>query len=121
MGILLDEIQPCERYLRRTTVDYFLNNPGNLFNREQRIRVFECNGEKFKYYALNGNHRLYVCFKLRKTELPVELDTFKFPKRDLRTHINLAKKAFSHNIRHWIDFEGRIVSDEEYERLTNLD
>jgi len=108
--IKLHEIQPCEAYLRKSGVDYFLKNPDKLFTEKPLIRVIVVNNQPFRYYALDGNKRLFVCHKLGIIQIPVE------PVPQAEPY-SISLGVYASGVCSWRDLEQRVVSDEEYDLL----
>lgn len=109
MSLQLYEIQPAEDAICKETVEFFLDNPDQLFKKRPSIRIFKCAGQPFNYYAIDGNSRLYVCHKLGIIEIP------KRPIVPDKEYLFLpsALGVYEQRIRTWSDLEGRILTRDE--------
>jgi hypothetical protein len=107
------DIQPCEEYLAKSAVDYFLQNPGMLFKEKPKIVVYICEGLPFKYCVLEGNTRLFVCHKLNMSD--IELVPEIPPTNDYFSYIKSSLEVYNLGIRSWKDLEDKVLSDKEYE------
>lgn len=109
--INLNDIQSVEDMLCIETISYFLKHPERLFNCTPSIKVIESGHPKFKFYSLDGNNRLFVCYRLKILDLPLG---FK-PKNeyDDNLHLPIALKQYRKGLRRWCDLERKIYTRQE--------
>ncbi|HEA46713.1 MAG TPA: hypothetical protein ENH99_02935 [Candidatus Pacearchaeota archaeon] len=114
--VYLYDIQPGEDSLCKDSVEYFLENRDRLFKEKPPINIFIIKGHVFKYYAIEGNSRLFVCHKLGITEIPVEPEE----ENEIESSFwyeSARIRYYSEGIMGWRDLESRILPTEERERL----
>lgn len=110
MGVYIDKIQPIEEYLTEESVGYFMQNPNRLFN-DPQIQIFICDDQPFRYYAGDGNTRLYVCHKLGIQLIPIPP---RFPRtKGQRDSIIDVIEAYGLGVRKWSDFDTRILPEKD--------
>lgn len=107
----ISTIQPGEEYLRRSTLNYFLENPDELQNQTHFIKLLICpKRAKFDYGVRDGSHRLMANYLLVNHELDLNTDEEIDPD-DLRDLYKIRRSG----VHSWEDLKSRFVSDEEYE------
>lgn len=113
MVVNLHKIQPGEDTLCKESVEHFLQNRDRLFVEIPRILIYICNNQPFKYYAIDGNSRLFVCYKLGIMDIPIEPE---IPDCE-ELYLPTALEVYSQVIRRWADLEKRIITELERDRL----
>jgi hypothetical protein len=122
--INLNEIQPNHKYLVNATVNYFLKNPGKIFKQVVPIRIYESSSGLFKYWAIDGNHRLYALWK-KGIEYGILIPEIKYSQMTNRNPApilpfsdfeqSIIDEAYSQGIRRWKDV--CLISKQEYENI----
>jgi len=124
--IKIAHIQPLEDLLKKEVVDYFMGNPAEIFKKKERIRVVKNSDPRFKFYAADGNNRLYVYFALGHECVSIVPDyNYYFYSGEISESDMRREDAFSAvdtyemGITRWSDLRSRIIPLAEYEKIMN--
>ena len=111
----LSSIQPGEDFLCQESVEYFLKNPNILSLEIPSILIFSCSDQPFQYYAIDGNSRLFVCYRLGilKIKTALMVPAFEY------LYLPVAPEVYSQGIRSWRDLERRILPIAERDHIRN--
>lgn len=116
MRLALSDIQPTEHCLRKDSIEFFMNNPSRIFTQRNKIKIIEAFGQQFKYYALDGNHRMYTlhCQGIQEIDFPVEPESNE-------SDIYLARIIHNMGIKGWADLGERLVSQKRWDELHSFE
>jgi hypothetical protein len=105
MPIALADIHPQEDSLDRSVVEYFLAHPDKLFAGDQPIRIVPIRGTT-PYAALDGNARLYVCYRQGMQYIPIEPE---MDSQDVDAVEEGVREVRSRGVYTWKDLDNRIL------------
>lgn len=123
--IEIARIQPSEDLLKKEVVDYFIDNPAEIFSRRRdRIRIAKSSDPRFGFYVLDGNNRLYSYFALGNEYVSIVPDYNYYlclnpdddPDPELEEAIS-AIDTYEMGITKWSDLKSRIIPEAEYDEL----
>jgi len=114
------DIQSTENYLRLESLDYFLENPNQIYMQMPTIKLVMVDNEFFKYFALDGNNRLYVAYKLELNNVPFIEKKFDKRRKKHRKFYRFALQNRADGIKSWDDLEDYIINSEEYHDLSRF-
>jgi hypothetical protein len=123
--IEISKIQPSEHLLKKEVVDYFINNPSEIFRRRKhKIRIAVSPDPRFEFYVLDGNNRLYSYFSLGNEYVNIVPDYNYYSYLDegggfyweIEEAI-LAIHTYEIGITKWSNLESKIIPEAEYYRI----
>lgn len=123
--IKLSSIQPTESFLIKEDVEGYLAHPETIFTTTP-IRIHKVGDSRFYYITVLGEAQLYALYKLGKEEIHITTDfncRTKFISDVpgvMDVDIEMAVETYEEGIRSFGDYDNRLVSEEEYERILSI-
>ena len=123
--IKLSSIQPTESFLIKEEVDQYLVHPETIFT-VSPIRLQKESDSRFQYVTITGEAQLFVLHKLGKKEINITTDfncRTKFVSDlpgDIDVDIEMAIETYEEGIQSFSDYDNRLLSEEEYERILSI-
>jgi len=114
MKLKLSEIQPGEPFLRKSCVEFFRANPGEILKRMPPISIAITGGLPFKYYVREGNNRLFVLYSRGLEFIELGADRVEKIGIEYADEYGSNLMCYWRGIRSFGDLKTRIIPDSQY-------